>query len=197
MAQGDDGSLVMEEVRLIFRNFAGKEGDYNREGDRNFGVLLDEDVAKAMLADNWNIKHLRAREEGDQPQAWLPVSIKFPRPGTKIRPVRMVMVTSRGRTNVDEEACELFDWVDIAKVDLIVRPYSWSVSGKSGVKAYLKSIFVTIHEDALELKYRDVPEIGAAPQLALEGAGQEYDFEGEVIEELPARAGRVDDPPWN
>jgi hypothetical protein len=34
-----------------------------------------------------------------------------------------------------------------------VRPYAWDVNGKTGVKAYLKTLFVTIDEDALELKY--------------------------------------------
>jgi hypothetical protein len=32
--------VLMEGVRIIFRNFAGKEGQYNKEGDRNFGVIL-------------------------------------------------------------------------------------------------------------------------------------------------------------
>ena len=37
-----DNTVLMEGVRIIFRNFSGKEGQYNREGDRNFAVLLDE-----------------------------------------------------------------------------------------------------------------------------------------------------------
>jgi hypothetical protein len=38
----DSNNVVMEEVRIIFRNFAGKESEFNREGDRNFAVLLDD-----------------------------------------------------------------------------------------------------------------------------------------------------------
>jgi hypothetical protein len=144
----------MEGVRIIFRNFAGKEGQYNREGDRNFAVLLDDAVANAMAEDNWNIKWLKPRneeEEGETPQAYLPISVNF-----KGRPPRIVMITSRGRTNLDESQVETLDWVDIINVDLIVRPYEWTVNQKSGVKAYLQSIYVTIEEDPLEIKYNQM-----------------------------------------
>lgn len=150
----NDNSVIMEGVRIIFRNFAGKEGKYNREGDRNFGVLLDDDVAEAMAKDGWNVKWLKPRDEDDKEQAYLTVAVNF-----KGRPPRVVMVTSRGRTPLGEEDVEVLDWADISNVDMIVRPYEWAVNGKTGIKAYLKSIFVTINEDELELKYADVDQI--------------------------------------
>lgn len=151
----NDNTVLMEGVRIIFRNFAGKEGQYNREGDRNFAVLLDDTVANAMSEDGWNIKWLRPRseEEGETPQAYLPISVNF-----KGRPPRIVLITSRGRTNLDESQVEMLDWVDIVNVDLIVRPYEWTVNGKGGIKAYLQSIYVTIEEDALEIKYGELEQ---------------------------------------
>lgn len=149
----NDNTVLMEGVRIIFRNFAGKEGQYNREGDRNFAVLLDEKVAEAMDADGWNVKVLRPRseEEGEAPQAYLPISVNF-----KGRPPRIVLITSRGRTNLDESQVEMLDWADIVNVDLIVRPYEWTVNDKSGIKAYLQALYVTIEEDALEVKYGEL-----------------------------------------
>jgi hypothetical protein len=151
-----DNTVLMEGVRIIFRNFSGKEGQYNREGDRNFAVLLDDQVAEAMAADGWNVKWLKPREddEGEKEQAYLSVSLNF----SKGRPPRVVLVTSRGRTNLDERDIDLLDWADITNVDLIVRPYEWTVSDKSGIKAYLQSIYVTIEEDPLELKYADLDQ---------------------------------------
>lgn len=155
-----DDTVLMEGVRIIFKNFSGKEGKYNREGDRNFAVLLDDDVATAMNLDGWNVKWLKPREvdegEDEHADAYLPVTV-----GYKGRPPRVVMITSRGRTDLGEDEVSMLDWADIKNVDLIVRPYNWEVSGNVGVKAYLKSIFVTIEEDALDLKYADLRQAGS------------------------------------
>lgn len=148
-----DNTVLMEGVRIIFRNFSGKEGQYNREGDRNFAVLLDEKTAGMMSEDGWNVKMLRPRddEEGSEPQAYLPVAVNF-----RGRPPRIVMITSHNRTTLDESQVEMLDWVDIINVDLIVRPYEWTVNGKSGIKAYLQSMYITIEEDPLEAKYAEL-----------------------------------------
>ena len=153
MSPAPDNTVIMEGVRIIFRNFSGKEGQYNREGDRNFAVLLDEKTADIMGTDGWNVKMLKARddEEGSSPQAYLPVAVNF-----RGRPPRIVMITSRNRTNLKESQVETLDWVDIINVDLIVRPYEWTVNGKSGIKAYLQSMYIRIEEDPLEAKYSEL-----------------------------------------
>lgn len=161
-----DNTVLIEGARILFRNFAGKEGQYNREGDRSFAVLLDDDVAESMAKDGWNVKWLKPRneEEGESPQAYLQVTV-----GYRGRPPRIVMITSRGRTDLGEDMVDLLDWADIENADLILNPYSWEVNGKTGVKAYVKSLFVTIREDALELKYADVDEIPARAGAVDEG----------------------------
>lgn len=154
----NSNTVLMEGVRIIFRNFEGKEGPYNKKGDKNFGVILPDDVAEQMLADGWNVKYLKPREEdeaeGEQPQPWLPVKVAYDRG----RPPRVVLITSRGRTNLDEQTVETLDYADITNVDLIVNPYSWEVQGKSGISAYLQSMYVTIEEDALERKYAELDQ---------------------------------------
>lgn len=147
--------IIIEDTRLIFRNFSGKEGKYNREGDRNFGVILDSENAETLLSLGWNVKYLNPRDESEQPQAYLPVSVSY-RSGS--RPPRVMMITSRARTPLGEDEIDILDWADIKKADVKVNPYEWSVNGKNGVKAYLASIYVTIEEDELDLKYADIPE---------------------------------------
>jgi hypothetical protein len=146
--------VVMEGKRIVFRNFAGKEGQYNAEGKRNFNVLLDAEEAELMKADGWNIKYLEPREEGDIRQARLEVSVKF----GKGRPPRIILITSKGKTPLGEGEVQLLDWADIINTDLIIRAYEWEVNSKTGVKAYMNAGYFTIREDALELKYADTPD---------------------------------------
>jgi len=141
-------TFMVEDAPIIFRNFAGKEGQYNREGDRNFAVILAPDVAIAMLADGWNVRYLEPREEGDDPTPYIQIAVNF-----KNRPPRVVLLTATSRTQLDEDSVEVLDWADIKTADLIARAYDWVVNGKTGTKAYLQSLFVTIEEDLLEQKY--------------------------------------------
>jgi hypothetical protein len=141
-------TFMVEDARIIFRNFSGKEGQYNREGDRNFAVILPEEVADQMLQDGWNVRYLEAREEGDEPTPYISVAANFSN-----RPPKVFLISTMARTQLDERSVEVLDWADIRTADLIARGYDWTVNGKSGTKAYLQSLFVTIEEDALERKY--------------------------------------------
>lgn len=154
MAQQSVSPVVLEGVQIIFRNFAGKEGPYNKEGTRNFGVILPPEAAEDMARIGWNVKVLRAREvdDGDdlEERPWLPVDVRF-----DVFPPQIYLVTSKNRTLLGENQIEQLDWVEMVNVDLIVRPYEWELNGKTGVKAYVKTMFVTINEDPLMAKYAE------------------------------------------
>jgi hypothetical protein len=147
------GTVTLRDAQIIFRNFTGKESQYNREGDRNFGVKLPPEIAEAMANDGWNVKVLKPREddEDDVEQPWISVSVNY----EKGRPPKVTLVTQEGRkkTPMTAETIEQLDWADITRVDLILRPYFWEVSGNTGIKAYLQTMFVTINEDELEAEY--------------------------------------------
>lgn len=148
-------NAVLENVELMFRNFAGRGDNYNREGDRNFAVRLDQGIAEAMAADGWNIKLLKPREDdgpNDPRQAYLQVSVSY-----KVRAPQIYLVTSRNRTLLTEDMVSLLDEVEIINADLSINPYEWEVNGNFGVKAYLSKAYITIQEDALDAKYDDLP----------------------------------------
>lgn len=148
-----DGTLKIEGARIGFKNFSGEEGRFNPKGKRNFCVFLDNETAANLQLDGWNVKHLTPRDDDEEPQAYLQVAVSY----ENVPPIAVV-ITSRGKTRLDEDGIGKLDWAEIKNVDLIIRPYNWEVNGKSGVKAYLKAIYVTIEEDDFALKYQDVPD---------------------------------------
>lgn len=146
-------NIVFDNCRIGFRNFSGKEGKFNPPGKKNFCVFIDDnEFAKRLESDGWNVRYLTPRNEGEEEQALLNVSVSYdPYPPT------IFLVTSTQKTLLDNETVSMLDWAEIKNVDLVVRPYNYEVNGRSGVKAYCKSMYVTIVEDEFADKYRDVP----------------------------------------
>jgi hypothetical protein len=141
-------NITLEDVVIAFRNFAGKEDTYNREGDRNFAILLDEDRAAQMERDGWNVKRLKPRDEDEYGTPYIQVAVSY-----KQKPPKIGVVTSGGIKYYDEDIVNLLDWVDIETADVTLYPYEWAVNGKTGVKAYLVTLFMKIEEDYLQRKW--------------------------------------------
>lgn len=146
-------NIVIENAKIGFRNFSGNAGKFNPAGRKNFCVFLDQELGKVLEQDGWNIRWLQPKDEGDDPKPYLQVAVNFDNV-----PPKIVLVTKKAKTVLDETSVNILDWAEIESVDLIIRPYNWEVSGKSGVKAYVKSMYVTIVEDEFESKYYDTPD---------------------------------------
>lgn len=141
-------SIKLENARLIFRNFAGEESKFNRAGNRNFCVVLPDDIAEELAEDGWNVKILQPRDEEDTPTSYLQVTVSY-----KNIPPKVFMISGRTKTLLDEESISCLDYADVVGADLIIRPYHWEVNGKSGVKAYLKTGYIIVEQDEFASKY--------------------------------------------
>ena len=144
------GILQIDNARIIFRNFSGEGSKYNRKGDRNFSVVIDDqDLADRLIEDGWNIKIRPPREDGDVPFMHLPVKIKFNERGP-----RVYLQTGTAKVLLDEDSIECLDNIDISNVDLDIRPYDWELDdGKTGRTAYLQGGCVTQEVDRFSPHY--------------------------------------------
>lgn len=133
-----NGILQIDDARIIFRNFSGEPSQYNREGERNFALVIpDQEIADALIEDGWNVKIKPPREEGDTPLMYLKVKVKFNDRGPHCH-----LVTGRNRVKLDEDSISCLDKIYISSVDMDLRPYDWEVRGETGRTAYLQSIRV-------------------------------------------------------
>ena len=155
------GILQIDDAVLTYRNFSGEASKFNREGDRNFAVVIDNpDLADTLVQRGWNVKIKPPREEGDSPFMYLPVKVKFPPRreefGKRVEDGRGPKIYLKSGENVnelDEDSIGCLDNIDILGVDLDVRPYDWEVNGKTGRTAYLQSIHVTQRIDRFAARY--------------------------------------------
>lgn len=145
------GILQIDDARIIYRNFRGEGSKFNREGDRNFAVVIpNQEIADELIKDGWNVKIKPPRDEDDTPFMYLPVKIKFSERGPHI-----YLVTGRAQNKLDEDSVSIIDDIDIVSVDMDIRPYDWEVNGKSGRTAYLQSMRVTQDTDRFAAAYMD------------------------------------------
>lgn len=151
LVRGNKNEIFIEGATLLWRNFSGAESKFNKSGDRNFCVIIDDEkMSQKMISDGWNLKPLQKRDDDDIQKYYLQVAVRFDN-----FPPKVVMITRKTKITLDEESVSTLDFADIANADLILNASSWSVNGKEGIKAYLKALYVTIEEDKFAAKYAE------------------------------------------
>lgn len=146
--------LSLENVRIGFRNFEGREGQYNKKGERSFAIFLeDHQLAQDLAAEGWNVKFPKDNEnrvDPDEParDPYMQVSVGFDN-----YPPNVFIISNGNPTRIMADEVAMLDWAEIENVDLVIRPYEWSVNRNSGIKAYLKSGYFTIVTDKFAAKY--------------------------------------------
>ena len=145
-------NINIEGATIIWKNFSGERDRFN-PGKRGFSVVIDDAVmADELRQEGWNIKE-RPLQEGADPseQEWtLPVKLNMN------RYTQVWLIVGNHKTLLDENTVAQLDVVDIIDCDISIRPYEWEMSGRTGITAYVDSMYVTIRENKFAEKYADV-----------------------------------------
>lgn len=153
-----NGYLEINDARLIWKNFSGRGDRFNREGDRNFHLVIpDQETCDALLndrnqfGDSWNVKIKPPRDEDDAPFMYMPVKIRFNDRGPNI-----YLETGSRMVRLDEESVSCLDDIEIISVDMDIRPYDDEINGKPFRAAYLSSMKVVQRVDRFAAQYEDM-----------------------------------------
>ncbi len=148
------GQLSLENVRIGFRNFEGREDQYNRNGNRSFAVFIsDYGLAEQLANEGWNVKFPKPQEGPVDPDDFIPEPFIQVTVSMDNYPANVFMISNGKPTRLLGEEVNMLDWAEITNVDLVIRPYTWTVQGNSGIKAYLKAGYFTIETDQFAAKY--------------------------------------------
>lgn len=147
-----NNTLKLENTTIGFRNFAGNQDQYNKTGVRGFAVFLTYEQADELSALGWNVKYPKENPaipaDEDRRKPYLQVAFSL-----EMFPPKILLFHNGTPTYVDETNIDSLDWVQIETCDIVLRAHHWNVNGKSGIKAYLKSLYITVATDEFYDKY--------------------------------------------
>lgn len=119
----EGGAIMIRGARVLggqFRNFKGGPDKFNKAGGRRyFHISMEDDIAQALNENNWRVKILPPKEEGDDSLNIMKVNINF----GGFRPPKIYGVTNGKSVRYDEEMTDELDYSDILFVDLVLNPY--------------------------------------------------------------------------
>lgn len=148
-------NLVIEDAKLIYQpNFEGREGRFNKAGERGFNVRIPDNILDAVMADNWNVKWTKPKSDEFQPEPYIEVAIGF-----TYRPPQISIWEAGQETRliVDQNAgidtVKLVDSMEFEKIDLVLRGRAWENESGCGIKAWLKTFVGVVETDEIRAKY--------------------------------------------
>ena len=148
-----NGKLIIEDAKILYRNFSGLGSPYNREGDRNFNVIIDDpETAQKLQEEGWNVKCRVPRDPDEQPLHHMKVNVNF----KSLRGPKIYLHTGSSVCVLDETTVADLDQDDILSCDMIISPYHYERNTVSGISAYLDTLHVVVKEDPFAHKYANL-----------------------------------------
>ena len=152
-------TLCIEDAEIFWKNFSGREQQYNEKGNRNFCVFIDdEETAQKLINDGWNIKIKQPYDETEDSRYYVQVKLNY----DSAQPPVVVLKKGKNMIHLDEDTVGRLDTADIIYVDLEINPYDYGSKrgGAPAYSAYVKELYVTIAVSRFAAKYaeQEAPE---------------------------------------
>ena len=154
------GYLEINDARILWPNFEGRGDRFNKQGERNFHVVIpDQEIASALMNDKnkygngWNVK-IKKNEDGERPFMNMKVKVSFNGRGPNI-----YLVSGNKQVQLTEETVKMLDYIDIISCDMDIRPFDGEMpNGQSFRAAYLSAMRVYQRVDRFAMdEDNDVP----------------------------------------
>lgn len=164
MARGMD--VTFNDVTLRFKNFSGKETEFNSAGNRNFRVDITPEMAEYLGNIELTTKSGQP-VKGANIKTFVPKNETEPRYSIQVKigdyePDQMWYVTSKGKIRLTLDNVGVLDRMYIEKAKVQVHFSAWEMRGKYGIAAYLKNLVAWVREDDFADDLEDIPEIGGS-----------------------------------
>lgn len=156
------GDLVVEDARLYYKNFSGKNSRYSSQGQnvrREFGVFVTDEMGTILSQNGWNVKYTRVNEEHPEYTAtpYIPVVLKTLGPGIERSRIYQKADTMSSAILLSPESYDGLDKSFMTNINLIIHP--WSRRDNPNMKqAQLVEMSETLSQPG---HYDDVPYTGA------------------------------------
>lgn len=139
-----NGYLEINDARIIWPNFEGRGDRFNKQGDRNFTLVIpDQEIADALMnnkskyGDGWNVK-IKKRDDDEKPFMNLKVKVSFNGRGPNI-----YLVSGNKQVQLNEDTVKCLDYIDIISCDMDIRPFDGEMpNGQTFRTAYLSALRV-------------------------------------------------------
>ena len=149
------GILQIDDAQICFKNFAGRGDKFNRDGERNFSLIIpSEDICEALVNNvnkfgvGWNVKIRDPRDEGEDPFMYMKVKVKFNDYGPNV-----YLISGNKKVRLTEDTVGCLDDIHIDHVDVDISPSDGEVNGRPYRAAYLRSIQVV--QDLTQDRFAD------------------------------------------
>ena len=151
MANTNINKIEIRGAKIARRNFRGEERRWqgkiiNAEGNRNFILILPDELVGDLIAEGWNVKQFKNGEDGEPGDYFINVKVNFSYKPPTIWLVSTKTDGTKTRTRLDEDTVGELDFADIVDVKILVKPVvrQSTFTGEDMVTAYLETMYVEV-----------------------------------------------------